>query len=566
MRSSGIYLIMIFYCGTACAQLFQPADYPRTEFGNPLSIPISLAANFGELRSNHYHMGLDIRTAQRENLPVHAAADGFIYRVNIEPFGFGQAIYIRHPAGFVTVYAHLNAFAPALENYVRKKQYELECWAVSLDIPPGLFPVKKGSLIAYSGSTGGSEGPHLHFEIRDYSGETNLNPMLFGLPIADNTAPVFRRLAVYDRNLSIYEQTPVFFPVTGGRSDYYMARPMIKVHTRSVGFGISGFDTQTGSANQSGIYQGILFDNGRPVSGFRMDRISYNDTRSINAHIDYRTKYMGGPYYQLLFRLPGYTHSIYREEGDGEIRLDDEKIHEIRIELQDAYGNKSDLRFKVQFQPGQESRSAFAGKMFYPFMIDGEEADDCAFYLGEGSFYDSVHVSYLAEEGNAPDLVSRVHHIGSASVPIGDSMTVRIKLTRPVSEKSQLLMERTDKGGSTVNAVKWQGDWATAVFRSFGSFQLVMDSLPPQISFPGIVDNANLQGSPRLVVLVRDNYRKIKNFRATLDGHWLLFSNDKEKAFVYHFDEHCAPGRHELRISAEDEAGNRAERILNFAR
>ncbi len=566
MRSSGICLIMIFCCGPTRAQLFQPADYPGTVFGNPLSIPISLAANFGELRSNHYHMGLDIRTGHRENLPVHAAADGFIYRVNIEPFGFGQAVYIRHPAGFVTVYAHLNAFAPALENYVRKKQYELECWAVSLDIPPGLFPVKKGSLIAYSGSTGGSEGPHLHFEIRDYSGETNFNPMLFGLPIADNTAPVFRRLAVYDRNLSIYEQTPVFFQITGRGTDYYMTQPLIKVHTTNVGFGISGFDTKTGSGNPNGIYQGIIFDNGRPVSGFRMDSISYNDTRGINAHIDYRTKSIGGPYYQLLFRLPGYIHSIYREEKDGYIRLDDGKIHEIQIELQDAYGNKSDLRFKVQFQPAQESRLFFAGKMFYPSMIDGNETDDCAFYLGEGSFYDSVHVSYLAMDGHAPDLVSRVHYIGSASVPIGDSMTVRIKLTKPVSEKSQVLMEQMDNGGSTVKAVRWQGDWATAAFRSFGAFQLVMDSVPPQISFPGIVENANLQRSPRIVVSVRDNYGKIKNFRATLDGHWLLFSNDKEKAFVYHFDEHCPPGRHELRVTAEDEAGNRAERVLNFAR
>jgi hypothetical protein len=567
MRFPWIYLVSIFHFGIAHAQLFQPPDYPRTEFGNPLSIPISLAANFGELRSNHFHMGLDIRTAHRENLPVHAAADGFICRVNIEPFGFGQAVYIRHPAGFTTVYAHLNAFTPALEDYVRKKQYALERWAISMDIPPGLFPVKKGDLIAYSGSTGGSEGPHLHFEIRDFSGNMNFNPMLFGLPIADNTAPVFRRLAVYDRNQSIYEQSPVFFAVAGGGSHYSLpAQPLITVHTANVGFGISGFDTQTGSANPTGIFQGIVFDNGRPVSGFRMDRISYNDTRGINAHIDYRTKAMGGPYYQLLFALPGSFHSIYREDGDGLIRLDNEKIHEIRIELQDAYGNKSDLRFKVQYQPGQEPESSFTGKMFYPSMIDGYETEDCAFYLGERSLYDSVHVSYQAEEGIGADLVSRLHHIGSTQVPLADSITVRIRLTKPFSEKSHVLMEWMDKSEFDVRKVEWQGDWATTAFRSFGAFQLVMDTVPPEISFPGIAENANLQRSSRIAVVVRDNYKKIKNFRALLDEHWLLFSNDKGKAFIYHFDEHCPSGRHELKISVEDEAGNRAESVLDFTR
>src|ERR1700759_444899 len=149
MNRSVQLLAWILYSGFAFCQLFPVPDYPQKEFRNPLDIPISLAANFGELRSNHYHMGLDIRTAHRENLPVYAAADGYIYRIKIEPFGFGQAIYIRHNNGFVTLYAHLNAFYPALANWVKQKQYELQRWAVSLDLPPGLLSVKKGDLIAY---------------------------------------------------------------------------------------------------------------------------------------------------------------------------------------------------------------------------------------------------------------------------------------------------------------------------------------------------------------------------------------------------------------------------------
>ncbi len=565
MRTISIYLILIFSSGISRAQLFQPVNYPKTEFRNPLDIPISLSANFGELRSDHYHMGLDIRTQHRENLPVHAAADGYIFRVKIEPFGFGQAVYIKHPNGFYTLYAHLNAFNPALAAYVKKKQYQLERWDISLDIPPGLFPVKKGDLLAYSGNMGGSQGPHLHFEIRD-NDDINLNPLLFGFPIVDNTPPVIRKLAVYDQSRSIYEQSPVFYAVKGEGSNYTPVESLITVNTTRVGFGISGFDTQTGSANPNGIYQAVIFDNQQPVSGFRMDHISYNDTRGINAHIDYRTKAMGGTYYQLLFQLPGYTHSIYRQTSGGYIHVEDKKTHDIRIELKDAYGNTSNLRFNVQYQPGQKTNTVFEGKTFYPFMVDGYETDDCAFYLGERSLYDSVHVPYQVVDVNTPDVVSRLHHIGTTKVPIHDSITVRIRVTKPLSDKNHVLMQRFDQEDEEVKQVEWQGDWATAYFRDFGDFQLINDTEPPQISFPGIVENANLRNRLRIAVVVRDNNKKIKNFRATLDGQWLLFSNDKARAFIYHFDEHCPPGKHELKISVEDVAGNGAEGVLHFTR
>jgi murein DD-endopeptidase MepM/ murein hydrolase activator NlpD len=156
-------LLVFFLIVTKC----EGQDYPQNYFRNPLNIPMELVANFGELRANHWHMGLDIRTQQKQNLPVHAAAEGYITRVKIEPGGFGRAIYINHPNGYTTLYAHLNNFFPALEQYVKAEQYKLESWQVELEIAPNLFPINKGSFIAYSGNTGGSQGPHVHFEIRE---------------------------------------------------------------------------------------------------------------------------------------------------------------------------------------------------------------------------------------------------------------------------------------------------------------------------------------------------------------------------------------------------------------
>lgn len=552
----------------AQGQLFQAVKYPSNVFRNPLDVPISLAANFGELRLNHYHMGLDIRTEHRENLPVYASADGYIYKIKVEPFGFGQAIYIRHPNGFISLYAHLNSFYPPLAAYVKQKQYENQKWDISLELQQGFLSVKKGDLIAFSGNTGGSEGPHLHFEIRTFPDDVNVNPMLFGLPIADHTSPVIKSLSVYDLNNSFYEQDPLFIPVKGGLSMFAIAKQILVLKTPNPGFGISGFDTQSGSKNPNGIFQGIIYDNGEAVSGFQMDQISYNETKGINAHIDYPTHAKGGAYYQLLFRMPGYKHSIYREsKNGGRIHLEDRKLHQIRIELKDAFGNTSNLVFKVRYQPEEKVKTVLTGKMFYPGMVDGYEAQEAAFYLGENCLYDSVHLNYTENTMDAGmNGLSAVHHFGNNLIPLADSMTVRIKLSKHVDQKQHILLQWYEGKESEVKKPEWQSDWATAAFRNFGNFRLILDTEPPLIRIPGVSENANLENASQIIVLVQDNNKKIKNFHATLDGNWLMFSNDKARAYIYKFDEHCSKGHHELKIYAEDEAGNSVTQAIHFVR
>ena len=378
---------------------------------------MSLAANFGELRPNHFHMGLDIRTQHRENLPVYAAADGYIARVEIQPFGFGQAIYIRHPNGYTTVYGHLKRFIPALAEYVEREQYRQQSWRVDLTIPPGLFPVRKGEQIAWSGNTGGSQGPHLHFEIRLTAGDINLNPLLFGLPVEDRVPPKITQVAWYDGNQGIYDQSPHILPVQFGRLS---VGAVLTVPVSRIGFAISASDAQSGSSNPNGIYRAELYDNGRPIIGFQLDHISYDDTRNINAHIDYKTRLMGGPFLQQLFFLPGYPFpSIYRSPGpggdnsvghgggvdpaarggdtaqrrrvaarpdDGFIDLSDARPHAIGIMVSDTRDNRMRIEFAVQYRPQAatlDTVPAPAGKKFYPGMVDGVETDDYAFYLGE---------------------------------------------------------------------------------------------------------------------------------------------------------------------------------------
>lgn len=580
------------------AQFFPSEEVPRGYFRDPLGVPMSLAANFGELRPNHYHMGLDIRTQHRENLPVYAAADGYVARISIEPGGFGQAIYVNHPNGYTTVYGHLNQFFPALAAYVSDQQYRRQTWAIGLQFQPAQFPVKKGDLIAYSGNTGGSQGPHLHFEIRRTAGDVNQNPLLFGLPVPDNTAPTLQRLAWYDRNVGIYEQAPHILPIhpfpirRGARPKAAAGVPaaanwstppgLIIVPTTRISFALSAFDTQSGSANPNGIYEAGLFVDDQPVIGFRMNNISYDYTRNINGHIDYKTRETGGPFLQQLFFLSGYPEpSIYGwpagRKSDGVVRLDDGRVHVIRIVVKDTYGNHSDLGFRVQYRPAPGGEAGLPplppppGKKFYVGMVDGIETPDAAFFLGEKSLYDSATIAIIPFAGPGagvalPGCVSAVEAIGSRRIPLLDAVLVRLRLTTPGLPTDRIVMVNSDKTSRDVAKPQWQDGWASARFHEFGNFQLVEDREAPVISFPGEPEGANLSRAARLVISIRDNLGALRNFRAELDGAWLCFTNDKGLAYIYKFDEHCPAGQHTLRVSVEDVAGNKTVKELQFIR
>jgi hypothetical protein len=565
-----IILLLLLKSSTLVAQLFPPASYPQGYFRNPLDIPMRLAGNFGELRPNHYHMGLDIKTNARENLPVYAAADGYISRIKIEPYGFGRAIYITHPNGFTTLYAHLNTFNPTLEKWVKDQQYQLQSWKVLLELSADLFPVKKGDFLAYSGNTGGSQAPHVHFEIRRTNGDVNVNPFLFGFPVPDNVPPKLLRLAVYDRTRSVYEQSPRVFPVRAISASTYMPTPtVITVSSPLVSFAIGAWDTQTGSSNLNGIYESTLLVDEEPVIAFRMDNISYNDTRDLNAHIDFKTKFQGGPYLQHLTELPGYTNAIYRHnKNNGAIDVSDGAVHSVSIVVKDASGNASTLNYKIQYNGADPEISSPSAKKFYPQMMDGFESPECEFYIGERCLYDSVHIRYSKSANTNSQVISSIHAIGAPYIPLRDSMLVRIQPTRTITdaERSRTVMQWFTGTKEDVLKVQWQGNWASARFRDFGNYQLVVDTAPPVIVPIGFTNRSNLSKATRIAFTVTDNLEKIKNVRAELDGQWLRFTNDKGKTFLYFFDEKCMSGQHELMIRAEDEAGNVTERTFNITR
>ena len=530
-------------------------DYPQNYFRNPMAIKMELVANYGEIRTNHWHMGLDVRTKQRENLPVYAAAEGFVSRVVIEPGGFGQAIYIEHPNGFTTLYAHMNAFFPALAKYVKEQQYKLESWKVDLAIPKELFALKKSDYIGLSGNTGGSAGPHVHFEIRDTKTEKVLNPLLFNFPIPDAVPPAVSRLVMYDRNRSTYHQYPQNLSLRKIGSLYKVIAP-VRVGSNRISFAIGAVDRFTGVNNPNGIYSTEVKLDGIPVVGFILDRIDYDETRFMNAQIDFTWKARGGAVVQHTSPLPGANNTAYfMNNDDGVIELKDLEPHSIIIEVSDTKNNTSRIEMDIQYDPSLSKPFQEPSRQkFIPGEVNVFESGGFELFTMEGSLYDTVYTSYSQSSTNFSNAVSEMHQFNDATIPVHDSITVRINPTMELHEglRDKIVIRSVSGTRTHVQKAEWQNGWLMAKFRQFGTYQAFLDDVPPNINTPP----SNLTKARSIVFIPTDNFNNIKSFRAELDGKWLMFTNDKGKRWVYVFDENFPRGNHELMVRVEDEAGN----------
>ena len=553
-------ILLILFFSLIYRQALEAQDYPRNYFRHPLNIPMQLVANFGEIRANHWHMGLDIRTQQRENLPVYAAADGYVARIVVEPGGFGQAIYINHPNGYTTLYAHMNAFFPALWQYVNDKQYEAESWKINLEFTPQQFPLQKGDYIGRSGNTGGSAGPHVHFEIRDTKTEKVLNPLLFGFPIPDAVPPSVVRLAMYDRNKSTYMQSPQLLNIQRTKNN------TIKVGSNRISFAVGATDRFSGSNNPNGIYSAKVYVDGKPVSSFTLDNIGYDETRYINAQIDYPYDARGGASLQHITPLPGATEVAYDTYGgDGTIQLTDAEPHAVLIEVLDANRNVTRIPFRVQYDGSlTPAASATTAEQFLPNQINVFEKENFQLVTSEKTMYDAINVSFSSVNNSAANSVSPLYTFLGSAIPSHDSVTVRIKPIAdiPEEQRDKIVIKSVSGSKTVVEKAVWQKGWLMAKFRQFGTYQAFFDNVPPTVN----AVPTNLSKVTRIVFTPTDNFNTIKNLRVEVDGQWLRFTNDKGRNWIYTFDEKFPKGEHQLKVRVEDEAGNVTEKVWNVTR
>lgn len=536
-------------------------NYPKGYFRNPLNIPINLAANFGAVRSNHFHMGLDIRTNSQENLSVVAAADGYISRIKVERYGFGNAVYITHPNGYTTVYAHLNKYFAQLDEYVKEQQYKDEKWEQDISFSPNQFPVTKGQLIALSGNTGGSAGPHLHFEVRDTKTEECINPLLFGFDIPDGIAPIISGLYWYDRRFSTYE--PGANGIAVKRAGNVYTSNIIQVNSPQISFGIKAVD----KANQGfnlGIYDAELLMDGKLIYNFKIERIHYNDTRYINGCVDYTKFVRDKMSIQHLSSLLGMKLPNYSSGSDGIVNLQDNEIHTIEIVLKDVNGNTSRLTTKIQL--GNSSDKIFSNnKTVFPNQSKIIKTENAEINLSKNAVYDAINFNMY--EQSDEEVISNAIILNDPYIPVHDNYTLKIKSNRKLfdEEKNKAVLELNYGSDKNIIKAKWNGDWAEGQFNRLGTARLLLDNDLPSVSpswKEGAIVTTNslrLKGTTKI--------GDIESFRAELDEKWLRFARIKDD-FIYVFDEKCpkGSGSHILKVKTVNTAGNSNIQTFTFQR
>ncbi len=549
----------------------QDREYPAGYFRNPVDLPLMLAGNFGECRTNHFHSGLDIKTEGKENYPIYAAAEGYVSRIRMDKGGFGHCLYVDHPNGYTTVYAHLNDFAPAIQQYMKHKQYELESWQVDLKPDPGELPVKKGEQIAWSGNTGSSTAPHLHFEIRDTRTEHPVNPQLFGFNIKDTRAPVPTELAVYDLERSIFLQQPKIIQLKGNGPDYHAGR--ITAASTKLGISIHVNDFMDGSRNTLNFYTAAWYLDDSLQGQIRLEEISYDVTRYLHAYVDYRLYKQQSKWFQLLFRLPGnQLPSVYPFLNDqqGALALEPGKQHELRIVLKDAQGNTSTILLNLTGTNATETHQDCL-QIFEPGTSNSWEHPNVRFRLSPNDLYDASCFSF--DSVSDPKSLSRRYRIHTPEVPVHNYFDLYLKPDKlvPFELRPKVVLRWTEGRSVQGKATVFQDGWYLAPVRNFGTFWLEADTTAPVIT-PLQPQGTNFRDADRISFRVKEDLTSVAFFRAELvpdseggPSQWLAFEPRGDQ-FFYIFDEHCPPGNHRLKLTVRDESGNSSELIYRFKR
>jgi murein DD-endopeptidase MepM/ murein hydrolase activator NlpD len=568
------YLTAIFIFTGLYVTAQKPADYPKDYFRNPLDIPIVLAGNFGECRPNHFHSGLDIKTGGKENMAVYAAADGYISRIKMERGGFGHALYVTHPNGYTTLYAHLNKFMPAVQEYMVASQYKKENWEQDIALEPTQFPVKKGEQIAWSGNTGSSTAPHLHFEIRNAQTEHPLNPQLFGFDIKDNIAPKPTQIALYNMSKGVYEQIPAIYELTKKGENYTTVKDTVIVTGEQMGVAVNVNDYMNGSDNTLTYYTAALFMNDAPFIKIKLDDIGYDVTRYMHAFIDYKTKKQTGDWLQCLFQMDGnrldniyeYASEYRRYSQRGRLEFADDLPKTVRIELTDAMGNATKISFIIKCKKIVDTTAdnCDPANKFVVYKANKYYSPNIELEMDDKSIYEGL--CFAVGKKYDADNYSARYEIHKNYVPVHTYFSLRIKPDKavPLNMKDKVALVYNDGKDETGKAATLDEGWYKAQVRNFGEYRLVADKEPPVIT-PPQNKGTDFSTATEISIGAKDAITSVKKFTALLDGKWICFEQ-KGDVFVYTFDEHCPKGKHVLAVTAIDENNNKATLKYNFTR
>lgn len=540
--------------------------YPKGDFVSPVNRQMKLSGTFGELRTNHFHAGLDIKSLnQVSGDPIYASGGGYISRIKVEEFGYGNALYIEHSNGFTSLYAHLDKFVPEIENYVKEQQYLLKSFEVDL-YPGHRFPIPQAQQIAYMGNTGFSFGPHLHFEIRHTHGQVPINPLHFGFEVPDKKAPVIQNLIVYQFDeMGQLLHSDLYQPKSKSAGSYTLPQT-IKLAAASVAFGIRAYDTHDETTNPNGIYSIQCKTDEESSFAFALDEIPFDQTRYMNAHIDYKLKVNENFFSHRCYSLEGNKLPIYYTGSDkGRFEINREHPRNFTFSVADFKGNISQLTFDVV---KSETLAPFAKpSVKYQAIGDPEEVtiinqQGIQVYWPEGSFYEKTPLQVNVTPLIKGESFSPYYELSPLDIPVHLYYDVSIDgLAVPPGLQEKAFIARCEPNGSIINCGgTWIGNNLTTDVRQMSMYTIMVDTIAPTIST--LHFGPKMTGWERMVFKISDNVR-IKDrgrdllYSAWIDGEWILMALDGKSGMLSHkFDGRIPPGDHTLIIKVTDDRGN----------
>lgn len=531
----------------------------------PMDIPVLLSGNFGELRSNHFHSGIDFKTQGVEGKPIHSVQDGYVSRISVSPWGYGNGLYITHPDGTTTVYGHLQKFSQKITAYLKEKQYEQESFNVNLSLAPDELPVKEGELVALSGNTGSSGGPHLHFEVRDTETEEPMDPIEYYKDlIKDTQAPKIQGIMVYSM--------PGKGVVNGSRRKLELKPVTAKNGKQTltgkieawgeIGLAVKGYDYMDNTSNIYGIKDITLTADSQVIFHSNLDRFAFDETRYLNSFTDFEEWKEHRSFYIKSFVDPGNRLRFIESLNRGILTIDAPRTYHLTYKLADAFGNTTQLSIRIEGkeQPIPEIDTENA-ELFHWWSDNRFGAKGIRLTIPKGNLYNDLYFRYSVKEDSAA--LGATHILHNKPVAFHKSAKLSLRLqTDTLDNKQQYGIVRLQNGRRSWTGGVYRNGWIDADIKEMGSYTLGQDLVPPTIT---PLNPATWVSQQAIALRLSDNLSGVQTYRGEIDGQYVLFEMNSKSVITYHFDkERLARGKHTLKLVVTDACGNQSTYTYPF--
>lgn len=528
----------------------------------PVKYNLRLSGSFGELRKNHFHAGIDIKSSGNYNTnKVVSIMDGFVSRIKVGPDGYGKAIYIDHPNGLTSVYGHLNNFNDKIEKIVSDIQYGNQSFIINPDSIN--IPIKKGEIIGQVGNTGRSFGPHLHFELRNTLTEHPINPFIYGFKPKDTRSPELIKLKIVALDTSFNELNSKIYRIgKNKKGGFYTIPNTISYGAWRVGIEVLGFDRMNTAPNKNGIYKMIMNINGETVYGFKIDSLDYSTQKDLNAHINYKEYKANKSKYIRTYILPGNDLDIYTTKSSKAIiPLFKDKATLVELIAEDFHGNKSVLNFSIK--RSEEIYKAEA-KLFNHKLTFGKEqfVRNLGYYLyfDRNDLYKDMFLFLIKNSEDSNDIYSNDIRIFTNYEVFKNKVDLFIMPLKVDSFADKMCIVKVDEDKYINNGNHIIDGYFHTRIKSDGIYKIMLDTISPTIKVSNF--RHDMSKNKSVSFIIDDNfdtaaYAKSLEYNGYIDGKWVLFEyNLKTKKITHKFNKDLIKGKHKIKVVLKDDRGN----------